>query len=103
MESKAPERIVECGDAIEWLKSHEKFEGASLVASMPDISEFTNHTLVQWKEWFTTTAALIMSRCPDDGVVIFYQSDIKYEGTWVDKAVLVQKAAENVGEEQRCH
>ena len=45
MESNAPERIVECGDAIEWLKSHEKFVGASLVASMPDISEFTNYTL----------------------------------------------------------
>lgn len=91
MENKSPERIVECGDAIEWLKSHDKFEGASLVASMPDISEFTNYSLAEWKEWFTTTAALIMSRCPDDGVTVFYQSDIKYEGIWVDKAILYKK------------
>jgi len=103
MENKNPERIVECGDAIEWLKSHDKFEGASVVASMPDISEFTNYTLAQWKEWFTSTAALIMSRCPDDGVAVFYQSDIKYEGIWVDKAYLVQKAAESVGMEQLWH
>lgn len=103
MENKNPERIVECGDAIEWLKSHEKFIGASVVASMPDISEFTNYTLAQWKEWFTTTAALIMSRCPDDGVAIFYQSDIKYEGVWIDKAYLVQKAAESLGMEQLWH
>lgn len=97
MENRTPERQVECGDAIEWLKSHDKFEGASVVASMPDISEFTNYSLIQWKEWFTSTAALIMSRCPDDGVAIFYQSDIKYEGVWVDKAYLVQKAAEREG------
>lgn len=103
MENKNPERIVECGDAIEWLKAHDKFEGASVVASMPDISEFTNYTLAQWKEWFTTTAALIMSRCPDDGVAVFYQSDIKYEGIWVDKAYLVQKAAESVRMEQLWH
>lgn len=103
MENKKPERIVECGDAIEWLKAHDKFEGASIVASMPDISEFTNYTLAQWKEWFTTTAALIMSRCPDDGVAVFYQSDIKYEGVWVDKAYLVQKAAESLGLEQLWH
>ena len=103
MESSSPERIVECGDAIEWLKSHDKFVGASLVASMPDISEFTNYTLAQWKEWFISTAALIMSRCPDDGVAIFYQSDIKYEGIWVDKAYLIQKAAESLGLEQLWH
>ena len=97
MESKNPLRIVECGDALAWLESQQKIEGASIVASMPDISEFNNYTLAEWKEWFTKTAVLIMSRCPDDGVAVFYQSDIKYEGVWVDKAYLVQKAAESVG------
>ncbi|MBC7711872.1 MAG: SAM-dependent methyltransferase [Rhizobacter sp.] len=91
-----PSREVLCADALVWLESQSKesLAGSSLVASMPDISEFNNYTLEQWKEWFTNTASLIMSRTPDDGVVVFYQSDIKYEGTWVDKAYLVQKAAE---------
>lgn len=97
------ERVVECGDAIEWLNSQDKCENASIVASMPDISEFGNYTLAQWKEWFVNTAVLIMSRCPDDGVSVFYQSDIKYEGVWVDKAYLVQKAAESVGLELLWH
>ena len=66
MESK-PERIVVCADAIEWLSSQEKLEGASLVASMPDISEFPKWSLEKWKEWFKSTAALIMSKTPDDG------------------------------------
>ena len=99
MESKTPTRTVECGDALLWLESQsrESLAGSSLVASMPDISEFNNYSLDQWKEWFTRTASLIMSRTPDDGVVVFYQSDIKYEGTWVDKGYLVQKAAEANG------
>ena len=102
MESK-PERIVVCADAIEWLSSQEKLEGASLVASMPDISEFPKWSLDKWKEWFKSTAALIMSKTPDDGVVVFYQSDIKYEGVWVDKGYLVQRAAEEAGLELLWH
>ena len=75
------DRIVFCTDAIEWLESEtkESLAGSSMVASLPDISEFTNYTLEKWKIWFETTASLIMSRTPDDGVAIFYQSDIKYE------------------------
>ena len=89
------EREVICADALTWLESQTKetLAGASLVASMPDISEFSNFTILEWKEWFTKTAALIMSRTPDDGVAVFYQSDIKFEGEWVDKGYLVQKAA----------
>lgn len=104
MESNLTREVI-CADAILWLESQSKetLAGSSLVASMPDISEFTNYTLAQWKEWFTHTAELIMSRTPDDGVVIFYQSDIKYEGTWVDKGYLVQKAAEKIGLELLWH
>ncbi len=76
---------------------------SSLVASLPDISEFSGTPLKEWKEWFTTTAALILSRCPDDGVSIFYQSDIKVDGTWVDKSYLCQKAAEAQGHELLWH
>ena len=101
--NRSPERVVECGDAIEWLHQQSECAGASIVASMPDISEFSNYSLSQWKEWFTSTASLIMSKCPAEGVCIFYQSDIKYEGVWVDKAYLVQKAAENLGLELLWH
>lgn len=98
-----PGRDVVCADAIEWLEAQEKLEGASLVASMPDISEFPKWPLEKWKEWFKSTAALIMTKVPDDGVVVFYQSDIKYEGVWVDKGYLVQRAAEEVGLELLWH
>lgn len=97
------ERLIHCADAVEWLKSSPILSGASLVASLPDISEFPNWNLPQWKSWFMETATLIFSRCSDEGVTIFYQSDIKHEGLWVDKAYLVQKAAEASGTELLWH
>jgi len=97
------QRIVYCDDAIEWLKTASIAEDASFIASMPDISEFTGMPLETWKEWFMSTAELVLSRTPDKGVAIFYQSDIKVDGEWVDKAYLIQKMAEKTGSAQLFH
>ncbi|EPX64309.1 hypothetical protein D187_005443 [Cystobacter fuscus DSM 2262] len=98
-EREAPqgERTVHCADALAWLEAQGVLEGCSLITSMPDVSEFPTLTLAEWKDWFVRTAALVLSRCPDEGVTIFYQTDIKKDGTWVDKGYLVQKAAEQQG------
>ncbi len=90
-------RQVHCEDALAWLERQGPLAGCSLVTSMPDHSEFPSLTLDAWKDWFIRAAGLVLSRCPDDGVTIFFQTDIKVEGTWVDKAYLVQKAAERAG------
>ena len=96
-------RTVHCDDALDWLLKNPILEGSSLLASMPDISEFHGFSLQEWKEWFFKTASLILSRTPDDGVTIFYQSDIKFEGVWVDKSYICQKAAEALGHELLWH
>lgn len=101
MENK--KRVVHCEDAILWLQNSPVLEGCSLIASMPDISEFHGHTLASWKEWFTAAATLVLSRTPDEGVTVFYQSDIKVDGVWVDKGYLCQKAAEALGHELLWH
>src|SRR6218665_242733 len=90
-------RTVHCADALEWLAGQGGLTGCSLITSMPDLSEFPSLTLAEWKDWFVRTAELVLSRCPDDGVTVFYQTDIKKDGTWVDKGYLVQKAAEQQG------
>lgn len=97
MDSPKTERTVHCEDALSWLERTPVLTGSSLVASMPDISEFPKFTLQQWKDWFTSAAELILSRAPDSGVVVFYQSDIKVDGVWVDKGHLCQVAAEHTG------
>ncbi len=91
------DRIVYCEDAITWLKSQKVLEGCSLVGTLPDFSEFQGFYLEEWKSWFMETATLIMEKCPDDGVAIFYQTDIKVEGNWIDKSFIIQKAAEAQG------
>jgi hypothetical protein len=44
---------------------------------MPDMSELFPMSLAEWKEWFVRAAALVLSRCPDGGAAIFFQTDIK--------------------------
>ena len=90
-------RSVECTDALAWLKSQPTLTGSSIITSLPDFSEFPSLTITEWQSWFIETSALVLSKCPDEGVTIFYQSDIKHEGVWIDKAFLCQKAAEIQG------
>jgi hypothetical protein len=97
-----PMRTVICADAIQWLKENPITEG-SLIASLPDISEFQKFSLEEWKVWFVDTAGLIFRCTPPAGFTFFYQTDIKREGVWVDKAYLCQKAAEAAGHELLWH
>lgn len=97
------DRKVYCEDALLWLESFRPEVLTSCVSSLPDYSEFPQLSLVQWKNWFIKTSALIMNKTSPDGVAIFFQSDIKFEGEWVDKAFLVQKAAEQEGHKLLWH
>lgn len=98
-----PSKVIECTDAVEWLKNQPVLEGCSLIASLPDVSEFPKLTLEDWKGWFTETAALILSKTPPIGATLFFQSDVKVDGVWIDKAYLIQKAAESLGHSQLWH
>lgn len=97
------DRVVYCEDALTWLNAYEDQGKTSFLGSLPDFSEFPGFTLSQWKQWFESTAELILRKTSPDGVTIFFQSDIKIDGTWVDKAFLVQKAAEKLGHELIWH
>jgi hypothetical protein len=88
---------VHCEDAIAWLRGRDSLPGCSLITSLPDASEFPSLTLDQWKAWFVQAAKLVLSRCPPEGVAIFFQTDLKKDGAWIDKGHLCQKAAEETG------
>ena len=90
-------RVVHCQDALSWLDQYQDQGGVSLLGSLPDFSEFPQYSLAEWKNWFQSTAELILSKTSLEGVTIFFQSDIKHEGLWVDKAFIIQKAAEKLG------
>lgn len=84
-------------DALAWLRNKESKTGESYFASLPDYSEFPELRLEEWKEWFIGSASLIIKKTAEDDVSIFFQSDIKHEGLWVDKSYLCLKAAEESG------
>jgi hypothetical protein len=87
-------RIVHNADAIAWLQAQGKLVGASLITSLPDVSELPRLGFDGWRRWFEDAAALVMACTADEGVAIFFQSDIKHGGLWIDKGALVSRAAE---------
>jgi len=45
----------------------------------------------------------VMAKVPADGAALFYQTDVKKAGAWVDKGYLISKAAEEAGCETLFH
>lgn len=89
-------REVHCVDAIPWMRNRGPIAGAAAITSLPDVSELTL-ALPAWRSWFLDAVQLVVNAVPDDGVAIFFQSDIKHEGRWIDKGAWVVRAAEDAG------
>jgi len=92
-----PARTVHCEDALAWLAARPTLDGCSVFTSLPDVSELSPMTFAVWRQWFVDAARLVLEKTPDDAVAVFYQTDIKVERRWIDKAYLVQRAAEETG------
>jgi len=93
-DATTPRREVWCEDALEWLERHRPLTASSVITSLPDVSGMPQLGLDGWRQWFIAAAELVLRATPDDGVTIFYQTDIKVDGTWVDKSYLCHRAAE---------
>lgn len=94
--SVEPQRIVECADAIPWMHAHGVIVGACAVTSLPDLSE-VNLSLAAWRAWFLEAVRLVVDAVPAESAALFFQSDIKRDGAWIDKGALVTRAAEDAG------
>ncbi len=90
-------RIVHCADGVAWLRAAALPPGHAVVTSLPDHSELPALGFEGWRAWFVEVAALACSAVADEAVAVFYQTDVKHDGRWVDKAYLVQRGAEQAG------
>jgi hypothetical protein len=97
MTERALERTVHHADALQWLRDNAPLEGCSIVTSLPDVSELSGMTLPVWQAWFEDAARQTLRSVPDLGVVIFFQSDIRHQGSWIDKGAMVTRAAHDTG------
>ncbi|HET7754903.1 MAG TPA: SAM-dependent methyltransferase [Anaeromyxobacteraceae bacterium] len=93
----APLRTIHCDDGIAWLRAARLASEHAIVTSLPDASELPELGFDGWRRWFIETAELVCRAAADDGVAIFYQTDVKRDGRWIDKAFLVQLGAERAG------
>jgi hypothetical protein len=94
--------VVHHGDAIPWLREQE-LAGCSVVTSLPDVSELPHLGLAGWLRWFEDAAALVLEKTPSDAAAIFYQSDVRHHGRWIDKGYVVTRAAERAGAQLLFH
>lgn len=93
------QRTILRGDALQFLADNCAEPATSVITSLPDLSELPELGYEAWRDWFVAAAQAVIRYVPVDGVAIFFQSDIRIEGTWIDKGYLVSKAAE----QERAH
>ncbi len=93
--ASSPSRLVVNADAFAWMATNPAPEGAAVITSLPDVSELPL-PFPAWRLWFMEAARAVIAWTPAESIAVFYQSDIKRDGVWVDKGYLVQRAAEDL-------
>ena len=93
----SPSREIIQAEALAWLAERPALPGSSVITSLPDVSETPERGFSGWKTWFVEAARAVLRWTPEPGLVLFFQSDIRASGTWIDKGYLVQRAAEAEG------
>lgn len=96
MPEPTPTRVIHTADGVAWLQQAVLTREQAIVTSLPDSSEM-RLGFEGWQTWFTGTARLVCSRVADDAVAVFFQTDVKRDGRWIDKAFLVQLGAQQAG------
>jgi hypothetical protein len=86
-------RTVHCTDGVQWLRDNPLPSDHAILTSLPDSSEVKRLSFDAWREWFVATATMVVNATPARSAAVFYQTDVKRDGRWVDKAFLVQQAA----------
>ena len=97
-----PTRVVHHGDGIAFLQARLPDDHA-VFTSLPDHSELPDLGVAGWRTWFVETVALACGAVADDAVAVFYQTDVKHDGRWIDKGHLVLTGAEAAGSHALFH
>jgi DNA methylase len=102
VQARTPAREVHAAEALAWMRERGRIAGACAVTSLPDVSE-VNLSLPAWRAWFLGAVGSVVDAVPDESAALFFQSDIKRDGVWVDKGALVIRAAEDAGAQVLFH
>ena len=92
-----PRRVVHHADGVAFLTRGGLPDDHAIITSLPDHSELPSLGIAAWKQWFVDTVALACRALGDDGVAVFYQTDVKHDGRWIDKGHLVHSGIDAAG------
>ncbi len=90
-------RVVHQTDGVGWLKANPLQRGQSIITSLPDSSEISSLKFDGWRAWFIDSVKTCIDACPDDSAALFFQTDVKREGGWVDKGHLCHLGGDAAG------
>lgn len=96
-------RVVHHGDGIAFLERGRLPDDHAIVTSLPDHGELPELGVDGWRRWFVNTVALACRAVGDEAVAIFYQTDVKHDGRWIDKGHLVMRGADDAGSHALWH
>ena len=94
---RAPSREVRCGDGVAFLSGARLPPGHAVVTSLPDHSELPSLGVEGWRRWFVEVSALACAAVDEQAVAVFFQTDVKHDGGWIDKGHLVHRGADEAG------
>lgn len=96
-DTPAPTRTIFVGDGVAWLSTSALPPTHAVVTSLPDVSEMPSMDFDAWRAWFVDAVALVCAQVAENAPAVFYQTDVKLDGRWVDKGHLVALGAERAG------
>jgi hypothetical protein len=97
-------RVVHHGDGIAFIaRSQPLPPDHAIITSLPDHSELPDLGVDGWRRWFVATVELVCRAVADQAVAIFFQTDVKHDGRWIDKGHLVMCGADAAGSHALWH
>ena len=101
--SLVAERVVHRGDGLAFLARGQLPADHAVITSLPDHSELPALGIDGWRRWFIASVAAVCHAITDDAVAIFFQTDVKHDGRWIDKSHLVMCGADAAGSHALWH
>jgi hypothetical protein len=90
-------RTVRCMDAFDFLAESASLDGY-VITSLPDMVEIgLEHDLDAYRRFLDRAVGEVFERLRERGIAIFYQSNVKTGGLWLDKAHAIHASVDALG------
>lgn len=86
-------KTILCEDALVYLNKQPNNSISNVVTGIPDYNEMNLKTIDEYLNFFETVSDLIFKKTDPFGIIIFIQTDRKYNKQWYDKSTILNNIA----------